>query len=417
MREHILIIPWIIFVGCVHLTTGHSEGMLYDILFQNYNVNVRPLLNYSDTVDVTIGLALRNILHLDEIRQSFKVTANVLLYWKDARLVWNSEEYPDITALVFPYHRNIWIPDLMIYNALEKPSELGIKEGYVRLNRNGQIFMWTQTNIASSCVIETKAYPFDEQTCSIIFINVLSSNEMLKLRPLQNGIDLVEYVEIAEWEIIDNYTKTHVYEYNISTDITNTYVDAVETLNYTMLNYTIKMRRSCQLCFYNIIMPVIILAVLNLLSFFVPCESGEKTSYPIAMFLTLAVFLTYITESLPESVDGVSYLSLYVTFQLVVSAITLFCSVISLQIHHRTDQVDVTKCIYFMVRIFKCGKRTDNAVCEDQCSGQNQLAEGVSRKYNAGAQVAQTFDRFMFIVLLSCEVIITGVFISHVLKR
>lgn len=397
------------------VATGYNETNLYNELFNKYNAKIRPVLNYSEPVVVTIGLSLRKILHVDEIRQSFKITANIHLFWKDRRLTWNETEYPGISNIVIPYDKSVWIPDIMIYNALEKPSELGVKDSFVRVFINGQIFIWTQTNIDSACSIKTKRFPFDEQLCRVVFINVISSNDMVMIQPLQNEVSLSEYVEIAEWEFMESNVQTVIYPYNISTDITKT-ERKVETFHFTALIYNIRMRRSCKLCFYNIIMPVFILAILNMLSFFVPCESGEKTSYPIAMFLTLAVFLTVITGSLPESIDGVSYLSLYVTFQLVISAITLLCSVISLQIHYRMEIEHVPNVVVTSLQFLTCRQRQKQEINKENSNGQeHRVEENVETKDVNNSKISHTFDRFVFFLLLCCQVISTALFTKYIL--
>ncbi|XP_053393676.1 acetylcholine receptor subunit alpha-like [Mercenaria mercenaria] len=404
-------------------TSEHYEGLLHEHLFKDYIVNVRPVSDYQNTVFVTLALSLRKILHLDEIHQSFKTTVNILLYWKDEMLTWNETEYHEISSLEFPFHKNIWTPDLMIYNALKTPGKIGMKGAFVRLYSNGQVFVWTQTNIDTACEIRTKKYPFDEQTCKIIFAKFISSDRKVMITPITDSIDMAEYVEVAEWDIIENQATTEVRPYNISKNVLEN-ASEIETLNYTYITYTLKMKRSCRLCFHNVIIPVLVLAALNMLTFFVPCESGEKTSFPISIFLTLAVFLTMITQSLPESVDGVSYLSSYVTFQLAISAVTLFSAVISLHLHYKKGNSQVPKYVHSLVSVLKFGRssvttKSEQAKGDENCFGPhlNGSAEGnKTAKEVAPVNVSYTFDRLMFVLLLLCETITTVIFIEQIIN-
>ncbi|XP_060558563.1 acetylcholine receptor subunit alpha-like [Ruditapes philippinarum] len=398
------------------------ELELQNKIFKGYNTNVRPVNNYSKPVIVTVGLTLRKVLHLNEIRQSFKSTINVNLYWYDDSLQWNKSEFNGINNIEISYNRNVWIPDLMIYNAVEKPEDLGINDAFIRLNNNGQIYVWTQTNFETACEIKTKKYPYDMQVCDIVITKFMSSDLEIDIRPLEKYVNMNEYVEIAEWKIEDTSVKTTVDPINISVFV-DTDISSVDVINYTSITYTLTLQRSCKLCFFNNILPVMVLAALNFLTFFVHCESGEKLSYPIAMFLTLAVFLTIITRSLPESIDGVSYLSSYVTFQLAVSAMILLCAIISLQIHHKKRKSKaqnracrLTRCFrHQQMEIKECknynATPTENHTDTKQSETASQCNENLKSE-----DLSYAFDKLMFSVLGLCELIATTTFIVLILK-
>lgn len=386
MKNNSFICICILFKIITVLSSGNNVTQLQKYLFKDYNVNVRPASKYSSPVVVTIGLSLKKIQNLDEILQSFKATVNLHLYWRDEMLTWNESEFDGISVIVFPYEKNIWIPDLLVHNALSTPEKVGFKDNYVRLYSNGQVFFWTQTNTNTACEIMTKKFPLDEQFCKIDIGKFISEDAIVELVSLQNWIKMDQYVEIAEWNVIETYVTSRIIPFEVYSNILNN-KSFIDMMNFTVISFSIKMKRSCRSCFINIVMPVVVLAVLNLLSFFVPCESGEKTSYPIAIFLTLAVFLTMITQSLPESVDGVSYLSSFVAFQLLASAVTLLSAVFSLQLHNKTTD----------------GKENFLEIQEN--------AESTVR-----CRQWKTFDRCMFLFLLICELIAVTVFLIYILS-
>ncbi|XP_045157634.2 acetylcholine receptor subunit alpha-like [Mercenaria mercenaria] len=414
MRKDVLVIC-ILFIRETALTLEYPECKLQNDLFKDYKVDVRPVLDYTKPVRIVLGLALRKILHLDEIRQSFKTTVNVLLYWQDESLKWNKSDYHGISNIEFPFNKNLWTPDLMVYNALDKPGKLGVKNAFVRLYNNGQIFVWTQTNFETACEIRTKRFPFDEQVCEIVISKFISSDEKIEIKPVEKTVNMNEYVEIAEWKIKETIVTTTVDPLDISVFI-NSNESTANIINYTSITYTLKMQRTCQLCFFNIILPVLILAALNLLTFFVPCESGEKTSFPIAMFLTLAVFLTIITRSLPESIDGVSYLSSFVTFQLTISAIILLCAVVSLQIHYRNKNAPTSKITYFIIKCLGCKRppvvKIDKPEGDEDNSLEIEHSEMISEKNIRSEDLSYFFDKLMFFLLILCEVISTTIFLA-----
>ena len=51
----------------------------------------------------------------------------------------------------------------------------------------------------------------------------------------------------------------------------------------------------------NVMMPIVLTSLLVVLVFIVPVESGEKVSYVLTVFLSLAVLLTIVADSLPST--------------------------------------------------------------------------------------------------------------------
>ena len=160
----------------------------------------------------------------------------------------------------------------------------------------------------------------------------------------------------------------------------------------------------------------------------------------MSVFLTLAVFLTIIMVSLPESVDGVSYLCTFVTFELGVSATTLLFTVITLRFHYEMGNTQIPPCARLMVRIFRrsciannrrmqfpnrnnvaldqeiaAGKTDLNKNSEELdtiiCKGhtENRLAD-IKWQHVSGA-----FDIMMFLILLLTQVIASTVFLVVIL--
>ena len=385
------------------------EYLLVSELFKHYDVKIRPIYNNSETIFVTVGLALRKIQSINDIGQSMKSTVNLQIFWKDEFLTWNETNYHGISSIIIPYHEYIWIPDLMILNELYNPSKIGFKDAYIRIYSNGEVFMWTQTNIDTYCEIKSKKYPFDQQKCDITFTKFMSSDDIVKLRPRINGFDLSAYTEIAEWKLKDHCANSYLSQIDESTDT------LFVLSNYTRINFSVLIQRTCKLCIFNIILPVLILAVLNLLSFFVPSESGEKTSLPLSLFLTLAVFLTIISQSLPECVDGVSCISSYVIFQLAASGITLMSAVISLKLYHGGHHsTSASKCIYILQ---KFGNRT--AMQEKQRTMNEHEEEETNESdidiVNKFKNASVGFDRLMFILVLICQCVFLTIFFTCVM--
>lgn len=387
-------------------TSFHTGTRLRKKLFDDYYPDVRPVFNNSDTITVDIRLSLLKIQDVSERSQSLKTNVNVLMSWKDQLLVWKSQEFDGISEIVFPFNRNVWVPDLMVTNAVNKASELGLHEAFVSVHDFGRVVVWTQVVLDTACEIRTKKYPFDVQHCRISFGKFMSDDEVLVIKQIDNEIDTSKYVETAEWSLIDNFVTVNVS--------TVTGVNSVK-LKYSEISYNLKLRRRCTSCILDVIAPTFILALLNLLTFLLPCESGEKTSFPVSVFLTLAVFLTIITGSLPESIDGISYLSFFVSFQLGISAIALMCSVVSLCLFHTTETRPLPKLAVALVTACKLRSRYGIKDSIKRATKGIQEQEGAENDVHVHLHwkaVSKAVDRMMFYLILMCEITVTVTFIA-----
>jgi hypothetical protein len=101
----------------------------------------------------------------------------------------------------------------------------------------------------------------------------------------------------------------------------------------------------------NVIVPVLCISVLNIVSFLLPSESGERVTLSISIFLTLAVFLTTVNSSMPESSDEVASFSIYIGLQLLGSAITIMFTVFSLNVFHHEKSCPLPRFLKKLVKI------------------------------------------------------------------
>jgi hypothetical protein len=89
-----------------------------------------------------------------------------------------------------------------------------------------------------------------------------------------------------------------------------------------MVTFTLILKRGSSYYVLNVIIPVILLGILNVLTFVLPADSGEKIGYTITVFLSFSVFLTIISSELPRTSGSI--LGYYLIFQLVMGTSMLY---------------------------------------------------------------------------------------------
>ena len=81
------------------------------------------------------------------------------------------------------------------------------------------------------------------------------------------------------------------------------------------------------------LLPLMFLGVMNPLAFLIPCDSGEKISFAITLFLSFAVYDTILMEKIPINSDKISYLQLYIAGQLAFTVFILIASIVQTRIN------------------------------------------------------------------------------------
>ena len=71
------------------------------------------------------------------------------------------------------------------------------------------------------------------------------------------------------------------------------------------------LERKAQYSIINVIVPIVLLSIMDLLVFWLPPESGEKVSLGITVLLSFSVFLLVVDERMPRTSDTVPILSKY----------------------------------------------------------------------------------------------------------
>ncbi|XP_016904099.1 acetylcholine receptor subunit alpha-L1 isoform X2 [Apis cerana] len=163
-----MILQAIILILSARICHGNPDAKrLYDDLLSNYNRLIRPVSNNNETVVVKLGLRLSQLIDLNLKDQI--LTTNVWLEheWQDHKFQWDPAEYGGVTELYVP-SEHIWLPDIVLYNNAD--GEYGVTTmTKAILHYTGKV-LWTPPAIfKSSCEIDVRYFPFDQQTCFMKF--------------------------------------------------------------------------------------------------------------------------------------------------------------------------------------------------------------------------------------------------------
>ena len=322
-----------------------TETDLHLKLFESYNPDVMPIRNKSEAIEVSIDLYVMSIDNIDEKSQTFTVRGFMENKWTDAFLKWNPEDYSGI-KVINVQNENIWLPDLSLNNVYDSPTELGQKEGRSSIKYNGVSTTWPYKMYQVGCKIHIRKFPFDVQTCDLDFLSWTNPVSALKLKTSEQ-LNLYKYQESVEWAL-ESYEIIHFQ---------NPYGE--DFWDHVIFRFTL--RRKWEFVVINMLAPIVCIALLNLLCFVTPADCGEKITLCLSVFLTLAVFLTFITDSLPESSDEISLFGVYVGLQLICSGLTILATVMSLHLYYKDNTQPVSGFYRLLSRMFCLSKAPEKS--------------------------------------------------------
>ncbi|XP_033751867.1 neuronal acetylcholine receptor subunit alpha-6-like [Pecten maximus] len=303
------------------LVMGNNSSVdtqLYKDLLLNYEKNVRPGINYSYPTMVECEFTLAGLNRFKEIDSKISILGVFAIQWFDERLSWNPYEYGGILSTLVPENL-LWKPDIAITN-----SHSGIRFLYgggfhIRVLYDGTITLTTGDTYDLYCTADVTYYPVDTQTCYMAMV-------LWNSYPWEVTFDHVDV-----YKNMDNFTST-----NPSWDVTETtmYTTVDQTLALTILNIRIRLKRLSEYVVINMILPVCFLCVINIFVFFLPAESGERIGFSITLLLSVAVFMTILSDSLPQSSrPQIAVLCYFLFSQLMVSILMMVFTIFGLRFY------------------------------------------------------------------------------------
>ena len=206
-----------------------NELRLREELFSSYNKNNRPVLDFTDNVKLYYGIEIKNLEVFDMKAENIKFNLWITQKWNDQYLRWNKTEYNFNHINI--YSRQIWVPDLELYNAGSKPKVYDTHGG-LKLYSNGDILWSRPTTYSFSCPLDFLKFPFDSQECTLLFgswkynanfLDIIPFNDELNTNNTNNNNNNTKhnFLNISvnpnfshnEWNIVDRYVKHENIEY------------------------------------------------------------------------------------------------------------------------------------------------------------------------------------------------------------
>ncbi|XP_072237315.1 neuronal acetylcholine receptor subunit alpha-5 [Leuresthes tenuis] len=297
-----------------------AEDKLFKYLFGNYQKWVRPVEYLNQTICVRFGLAISQLVDVDEKNQLMTTNVWIKQEWIDMKLRWNPEDYLGITTIRVPSDR-IWLPDVVLYDNSDGRFEGTVTKAVVKYD--GTISWTPPANYKSACTIDVTFFPFDLQNCSMKFGSWTYDGSQVDIILEDFHVDKQDYFDNGEWEIVKATGSRGLRTDGSSAYPTITYFFIIRRLP---LFYTL-----------FLIIPCIGLSFLTILVFYLPSNGGEKISLCTSVLVSLTVFLLVIEEIIPSSSKAIPLIGEYLVFTMIFVTLSIIITVFAINIHHRSS--------------------------------------------------------------------------------
>lgn len=299
---------------------GEDEERLVIDLFRDYNSLIRPVQNISSPpVTVDFGVAMILLINVDEKNQILQTNVWLTMKWNDFQLRWNPVDYGNITNLHVPSDR-VWLPDIVLFNNADGNYEVSFRSNAF-VEANGDVTWVPPAMFKSSCRIDVEWFPFDEQSCTLVFGSWTYNLDEVVLNWYNNiqAVQLTDYSFSGIWDVID---------------VPGYLINKKETKESKIVFHVVIRRKTL---FYTVILiiPTVLMAFLSMMAFYLPADSAEKISLTINLLLALVVFLLLVSKILPPT-SNIPLMGKYLLLAFVLNITTVVVTVVIVNVYFRS---------------------------------------------------------------------------------
>ncbi len=166
------------------------------------------------------------------------------------------------------------------------------------INKEGRIHWEPGGVFKTMCTIDITYYPFDEQTCEMMFGAWSYHTSKMNLTNSSATINMDSYKINGEWEIYGTEVIRNEFFY-----------ECCPNERFANIGFLIYLRRRHTFYVLNIILPSIMTSVLLLSVFF--CTPGQKVQIGVVVLLSFRIFLINVSAEIPKTSDHIPLLGEY----------------------------------------------------------------------------------------------------------
>ncbi|XP_046917017.2 neuronal acetylcholine receptor subunit non-alpha-2-like isoform X1 [Dermatophagoides farinae] len=313
---------WIFPIFTSAITNSSDYSMISAIrnkIFNGYDPMAHPVINHTHPISVRMKMRL---LHfgLDSRQSLLNFHSYFRIEWSDPYLKWNKSEFRGIKRINV-HMDDVFTPDLILYNSIQ-PTNMMKKFNHTELiiTYDGTIFWSPLLRMQSFCKLDLYNWPYDQQSCSLIFISWSYPADALALYISTKSINLRDLWPNNEWKIINSTCDTIIVS-----DIPGR-----PNMFFPGVQYKIFMQRRQTPYSYLINIPIICTVILNVISLSLVNPKRKIRFHLNQLSFFIILFISfYPSYILGPAMFGTTQLVKFLGSMLITNASLMFWSTIA----------------------------------------------------------------------------------------
>ncbi|XP_008589610.1 PREDICTED: 5-hydroxytryptamine receptor 3B [Galeopterus variegatus] len=315
--------------GILAIDTPHPRNsVLHHLtkqLLQKYHKEVRPVRNWTKATTVYLDLFVHAVLDVDTQNQKLKTSIWYREVWVDEFLSWNSSMFDEIREISLPLSA-IWAPDIIINEFVDIGRSPDL--AYVYVNSSGTIKNSKPIQVVSACSLETYAFPFDIQNCSLTFNSILHTVEDVDLAFLRSREEIKRdkkaFLNDSEWELISLPSTYSILQSSAG--------------DFAQIQFNVVIRRRPLVYVVNLLIPSIFLMLVDLGSFYLPLNCRVRIVFKTSVLVGYTVFRVNMSNEVPRSAGSIPLIGVFFTVCMAFLVLSLSKSILLVKFLHNEQR-------------------------------------------------------------------------------
>ncbi|XP_053379819.1 acetylcholine receptor subunit beta-like [Mercenaria mercenaria] len=293
----------------------------------DYNKNILPSECFKPFI-IEIWITLTAVGEIDETEEKLSTVMLLTYSWHDKNIKWDPQQ-TNVIYMAFGW-TDVWKP---VFQVTNPHAEISVRQSDERLYdtvifmSSGWAFFDEMIVTRTTCDLDMTFYPFDIHTCIIQFRIVGHSKFPFCLNAT----------------LVDDNTASSVAEHRTWSLIHKDIYSSGGSFQIEL-----KFERHPLFILLNILMPIIVIALLTPIVFILPMNSGGRVGYAMTMLLALSVYMTIVSDHLPQKSEP-----LPIILVLMFMWYTMDASIVSIVIiNARIHELKKEKPLPYMLRRF-----------------------------------------------------------------
>ncbi|XP_061189072.1 gamma-aminobutyric acid receptor subunit alpha-1-like [Saccostrea echinata] len=193
--------------------------LLLDKLLQKYEKSVRPGIGGQPLV-IKTNMLIRSIGPITESEMTYSLQCYLRQSWHDERLKFDLPNITEVT-LSNSFLKDIWKPNTHFLNGrLSVQPNITVPNAFVRIRKDGSIYMSRRLTINAKCPMNLLDYPMDAPVCPLLFGGYGYTTDEIIYKwqaPNKSGVEIYDDVTMSQFDIASIWTKNNTYSSAIGT--------------------------------------------------------------------------------------------------------------------------------------------------------------------------------------------------------